>query len=94
MIDSGKYNLVCKQKCLEFDAATKSILLKPCSNSENQVFEIIDNKEKLENPIATGLNYEKYGFGSKIMDPVKDLFSKMSRSRSSSYQSYRTSSNY
>ncbi|EOB15297.1 Ricin B lectin [Nosema bombycis CQ1] len=73
MVDNRKYKIINNGQCLDYDAESKKILKKTCTNSESQVFDIFD-KNSEDSSAATDLNSEKIRYNMNEIEPVYELY--------------------
>jgi hypothetical protein len=73
MVDHRKFKIINNGQCLDYDAESKKILKKTCTNSESQIFDIFD-KNSEDSSAATDLNSEKIRYNMNEIEPVYELY--------------------
>ncbi|EOB11642.1 Ricin B lectin [Nosema bombycis CQ1] len=76
LVGSSIYNLMNKGKCLEYDPLSTKILLNSCTNSENQIFEIVEPEKKNEIPNPKNYEYNRYKLLNRDADPLFEFSEK------------------
>ncbi|EOB12327.1 hypothetical protein NBO_463g0006 [Nosema bombycis CQ1] len=61
MVAPGKFLIMNMAMCIEYTPRLGSFSLRPCDNTDNQLFEVIDPVRVLTHPDPTGHNYMKHG---------------------------------